>query len=77
MDFSQLSRVLAILGVILLLLAGGIYLLARLNVPLGKLPGDLIVTKGNFTCAVPLVSGLLVSIILTIVINLLIIFIKK
>jgi len=37
---------------------------------LGKLPGDFIIRKENFTFYFPLVSSIVISIILTIVINL-------
>ena len=56
MDLGQLPRVLTILGVIFLVLAGGLYLCDRFHVPLGKLPGDLLATNGNLTCAFPLVT---------------------
>ena len=77
MDLNQLARVLAILGVIFLVLAGGFFLLSRLGFPTGKMPGDIQITRGNFTCTIPLVSGLLISIILTILLNLLIALIRK
>jgi hypothetical protein len=77
MDLSQLARVLAVLGLILLLIAGGLYLLSRLDIPLGKIPGDIQISRGNTTCVIPLVSGLLLSIILTILLNLLITLIRK
>lgn len=77
MDLQHIARVLAILGVILLAAAGLIYLLGRLNLPLGRLPGDILIARENFTCAVPLVSSLLLSILLTILLNLLITFLRK
>ena len=39
---------------------------------LGKLPGDIFFQKGNFRFFFPIVSTLLISLILTIVINLII-----
>lgn len=77
MDLSQLARVLAVLGLIFLVIAGGLYLLSRLNVPIGKMPGDIQISRGNLTCVIPLVSGLLISTILTILLNLLIRLIRK
>jgi predicted neutral ceramidase superfamily lipid hydrolase len=77
MDFNQIARVLAVLGVVFLVSAGVIYVFSRLDLPLGKLPGDILITRGNFTCAVPLVSSVLISILLTILLNLLISFLRK
>ena len=77
MDLSQLARVLAVLGLIFLVTAGGLYLFSRLDLPIGKMPGDIQISRGNFTCVIPLISGLLISIILTILLNLLIALIRK
>ncbi len=77
MDLHQLARVLAVMGFIIIVLAGGLFLLARFGFPDGKMIGDIQFSRGNFTCIIPLVSGLLISIILTIVLNLLIILLKK
>jgi hypothetical protein len=70
MDYMNIARVLAVFGLGLLVTAGVFYLLAQLNLPFGKLPGDFIFKRGNFTCVTPLISSLIVSIILTILINL-------
>ncbi|MFV1949820.1 MAG: DUF2905 family protein [Anaerolineales bacterium] len=77
MDLSQLARVLAVLGLILLVIAGGLYLLSRLDISIGKIPGDIQISRGNITCVIPLILSLLISIILTILLNLLITLIRK
>ena len=77
MDLSNLARIAAVFGVVLLVLAGILYLLDRLDIPLGNLPGDLKFQRGAFTCAVPLVSGLIISVVLTLLINLILYFINK
>ena len=46
-------------------------LLVQAGLPLGRLPGDIRVSKGNFTLYSPLMTGLLISIVLTVVLNLL------
>ena len=38
-----------------------------LGVPLGRLPGDLIIRRGNFTLYVPITTSILVSVVLTVV----------
>ena len=56
-----------------LILAGGILLLTGIALTvagragLGRLPGDLIVRRGNFTLYVPLVTSLLLSLVLSLI----------
>ena len=57
-----------LIGVGLVLVVVG--LLVQVGVPLGRLPGDIRITRGNFTFYSPLVTGLLISLALTLLINL-------
>jgi hypothetical protein len=43
----------------------GIGLLVMLGVPLGRLPGDFYVRRGNFSFYFPLTSSIILSILLT------------
>jgi len=70
MDLMNIARVLAVFGLGLLVTAGVLYFLAQLNLPFGNLPGDLVIKRENFTCIIPLISSLIVSILLTVLINL-------
>ena len=72
-----LARLLIILGLILLLVGGVVYVLARLGIQLGRLPGDIRIENTNFTCIFPLVTSILLSIVLTLVVNLLIRFLNR
>ena len=55
----------------LLLAAVGLALLFADKIPfLGRLPGDVIFRRGNFTLYFPIVTTLLLSILLTVVLNL-------
>jgi hypothetical protein len=61
-------------GKILIIIGGGILvigLLIQVGLPLGRLPGDIRISRGNFTLYSPLMTGLLISIALTIILNLL------
>ena len=66
---ENIARYLIIGGIVLILLGGGIYLAAKLGIPFGRLPGDIRIEgeKGSFYF--PVVSSLLLSFILTIVLN--------
>jgi len=66
---SSLARILVILGVVLILAGGVVYLLGRLNLPLGRLPGDIRIQRENFTCIFPLTTMILLSIGLSVLIN--------
>jgi hypothetical protein len=63
---GEAGRLIALLGIVLLVMGGMMMLFGRLN-----LPGDFVVRRGNVTFVFPLATSLLVSILLTIVLNLL------
>ena len=62
-------------GKMLLFLGGCLFLLGLLLILLGKvpsvgrLPGDILIHRGSFTLYIPLVTMLLVSLVLTILVN--------
>jgi hypothetical protein len=66
-----LAKIFAIIGIIFLLLGGLVYLGSRINLPLGKLPGDIIIQGKNITCFIPLATSILLSILLTVILTLL------
>ncbi len=68
-DMENIARYLMIGGVILFLIGGGAYLASRFGLPLGRLPGDIRIENGNFTFYFPLASSILISVILTILLN--------
>ena len=49
------------------LLIAGIGVLVMLGVPIGRLPGDIVIRRGNGTFYFPLATSILVSVILTLV----------
>jgi len=71
MDSLQaFGRLLIVMGLLIVLL--GVILLLAGRVPfLGRLPGDIVYQRGNFTLYIPLMTMLLLSLILTILLNLL------
>jgi hypothetical protein len=77
MDLVSIARILALFGITLLFVAGMFFLISQLNIPLGDLPGDLVIKRGNFSCIFPLATSLVISVLLTIVINLIISFWNK
>ena len=73
----SLARVLVILGLALLVIGGMVFLAARLNLPLGRLPGDIRIQRENFSCTFPLATSILLSIILTIALNIVVRLLNK
>jgi hypothetical protein len=71
------ARLLVILGLILIIAGGFIYLLTRLGIPIGRLPGDIRIERNNLTCVFALGTSILLSIILTVVLNIIVRFMNK
>ncbi len=62
-----LSKWMILSGVILVILGIILYFVPRLGLPLGKLPGDIIIRRENFTFYFPLVTSILASVFLSLV----------
>ena len=66
---GELGRIIIIVGAILLVL--GLILVFSERIPwLGRLPGDIVVKRQGFTLYFPVVTMLLVSVVLTVLLNL-------
>jgi len=74
---ESLARTLMIAGILIFLVGGGIYLAVKFGIPLGRLPGDIRITRENGGFYFPLTSSILVSVVLTIILNLVIRFWRK
>ena len=55
----------------IILLTGVLFLLFGRTTFLGRLPGDIRISNGNFTCIAPIATMLLLSLVLTVILNLL------
>uniref|UniRef100_A0A832GPC4 DUF2905 domain-containing protein n=1 Tax=Caldimicrobium thiodismutans TaxID=1653476 RepID=A0A832GPC4_9BACT len=67
---SGLGKFFILFGLLLVLL--GLIITFLPKVPfLGKLPGDIVVNRENFTLYLPLGTSILLSILLTLILNLL------
>jgi len=63
---ADMGRMLVILGVFLVEI-GGIVILGRTGVPLGRLPGDILYRGKSTTFYFPLASSILISVVLSVV----------
>lgn len=66
---AGLGRLLILFGVVAIV-AGAVLLLLPRIPWLGRLPGDIMVERERFTLYVPIATSLIVSIVLTILLNL-------
>ncbi|MEW6241640.1 MAG: DUF2905 domain-containing protein [Chloroflexota bacterium] len=74
---ETISRYLMLGGIALFLIGGGVYLAAKFGIPLGRLPGDIRIEREGFSFYFPLASGILVSVVLTILLNMISSFLNK
>jgi hypothetical protein len=66
---ESIARYLMIGGVILFLIGGGVYLAVKFGIPLGRLPGDVRIEGENGSFYFPVTSSIVVSIVFTLLIN--------
>ncbi len=66
------ARSLILIGILLIVIGGLIYLVSKFGLPLGRLPGDIRIERENFTFYFPLATSILLSLLLTLLLNLLV-----
>jgi ribose/xylose/arabinose/galactoside ABC-type transport system permease subunit len=64
---TDLGRFLILLGAVAIVAGLALVLLGRTNIPLGRLPGDIIYRGKNSTFYFPLATSILVSVVLSVV----------
>ena len=62
-----MGKLLVVVGLVIT----GVGLLVMFGLPIGRLPGDITVRRGNFTFYFPLVTSIIASILLTLLMSLL------
>jgi hypothetical protein len=67
---ETLARYLMLAGIALFLIGGGVYLAVKFGIPLGRLPGDIRIEGENGSFYFPVTSSILISVILSILFNL-------
>lgn len=69
MDNNLLAKILFIIGVLFIL--SSVIVERGIKLPFERLPGDIIIKKENFAFYFPLTTGIIISIVLTIIFSLL------
>lgn len=75
-NLSDLGRLLLIIGGVIILLGLGLLLAGRVPF-LGRLPGDVSFRRGNATVFVPVVTCLVLSVVLTVAVNLILLLFRR
>ena len=66
---AELGKVLIVIGIIAIV--AGLIMTANIKIPfLGKLPGDIRIEKENFSFYFPFTTGIIISIILSVIFSL-------
>ncbi len=69
MDTSTLGRWIIVFGLVVVLLGGLVWAVGRLGLPLGRLPGDIVVQRGGSSLMISCGTSILLSILLTVILN--------
>jgi len=64
---DQVGRILVMFGIILITIGGLMILFGKFNIPIGRLPGDIIIKKKNVVVYFPLLTSLIVSVLITLI----------
>ena len=67
-EFAPFGRMLILFGALLMMVGLLLTFAGRVHLP--RLPGDIYIQKGNFVFYFPLATGLVLSLLLTILLNL-------
>jgi hypothetical protein len=67
---AEFGKLLVVLGAVLLVAGVILILMGRTNIPLGRLPGDLLYRGKHTTVYFPIATSLLLSVLLSVVLYL-------
>ncbi len=74
---SEVGKVLLLMGFVLLILGLLLTFFEKLPLGLGRLPGDIVIKRDNFTFYLPLGTSIILSVVLSLLLTLLFSLLKK
>jgi hypothetical protein len=74
---ENIARLIVLAGVALIIIGALVYGLGRLNIPLGRLPGDIHIEGKNGSFYFPLTTSIILSIVLSVLVNIIARLLKK
>ena len=77
MDLSTIARWVILAGVVIIIIGISLWLAGRFDLPLGRLPGDIRIERGGFSCFIPLATSIILSLLLTVALNILLRFLNR
>jgi hypothetical protein len=77
MRMENIARFIILAGIALIVIGVIVFGLAKLNFPLGRLPGDIRIEGQNGSFYFPLATSILVSILLTALLNIVVRLFRK
>ena len=77
MDLSTIARWVILAGFVFIIIGIGLWLAGRFDLPLGRLPGDIHIERDGFSCFIPLATSIILSLLLTLALNILLRFLNR
>jgi Protein of unknown function (DUF2905) len=77
MDLSTIARWVILAGFVIIIIGIGLWLAGRFDLPLGRLPGDIHIERDGFSCFIPLATSIILSLLLTLALNILLRFLNR
>ena len=74
---GEIGKVLIFFGIALITIGILLILFEKLPLGLGKLPGDIYIKRDNFVVYIPITTAILISLLLTLILNLVFLLLKK
>ena len=74
---EQTAKILVLVGGVFMLAGGVVYLLSRLNIYFNRMPGNFVYSGENITVYLPCAAMILISILLTVILNVIIRIMNK
>jgi hypothetical protein len=76
-DLGSIARWVILFGLFIVGVGILLWIASRFNLPIGRLPGDFHIETKGFTCVFPLATSILVSLLLTVLLNLILRWMNK
>ncbi|NPA32495.1 MAG: DUF2905 domain-containing protein [Aquificae bacterium] len=74
---GELGKVLILFGVVLVVMGLLLLFFEKLPFGLGRLPGDILIKRDNFTIYIPITTSIILSLLLTLFLNLLFALLRR
>lgn len=72
-----MAKALIYLGLMVTFIGILSYLFSKIEMPFGKIPGDIKIQKERYSIYFPIISSILLSLFLTVILNLIFWFLRK